>query len=164
MGEKIPFYNLLNMFLTGLVFTGCNIFIFIDKIILFVNSNAIDVKKVGFETIITICFFAVIYEIGLIINRIGSVIIEPALKKTKLIPFNDDYKKFNELRKENPILEVLSREYALARSSATLFLILSIIGITQNKWIPVVVFIATTILFIFSARKHCIKITKLMQK
>ena len=163
MNEKIPFYNLLNMFLIGLVFAGCNILMFMAKIIPFANTNLTGIKNIGFETVLTVFFFAVIYEIGLIINRIGSVIIEPILKKTKLIPFNNNYKKFNEVKKTNSIMDVLSMEYALARSTITLFFILSIVAMTQLKWILVLVFVGITVLFILSARKHCFKITELMR-
>ena len=116
MDTKIPFYNLLNIFLTGLIFSGFCVVIFNAQLLNYIRSdffNSIKELNGGLETIITISFCAIIYEIGLIINRIGSV-IENLLKIIRAIPFDNDYKKYNEKKKEFPIMEVLSREYALS--------------------------------------------------
>ena len=109
------------------------------------------------------CIFALIYEIGFIINRIGSVIVESFLVRAKLIPFNNDYKRFNDRKKEYPILEILSREYALSRNTFTLFLILTLISLKQFNWLHFVILLAICTLFFFSMRKHSAKIVKLME-
>jgi hypothetical protein len=73
METKIPFYNLLNMFLTGLIFTGCCIVLFSEQVLWFITSDFFhSVKEIntGLETVITVSIFAVIYEIGFIINSI----------------------------------------------------------------------------------------------
>ena len=100
MEIKVPFYNILNMFLTGLVFIGGCLIIFPDTAVVLFNSDIIEDLGAGPEVVITVCTFAVAYEVGLIINRTGSVILEPLLKSTKLIPFNDNYTLFNQKKKE----------------------------------------------------------------
>lgn len=88
MQIKVPFYNLVNIFLTGLIFLGICVTIFPDVLLKLLKSEIMSSVNTGSEIILTTCTFAIAYEIGLIINRIGSVILEPFLKKFKLIPFN----------------------------------------------------------------------------
>ncbi|MDR2152983.1 MAG: hypothetical protein LBO72_09185, partial [Helicobacteraceae bacterium] len=117
---------------------------------------------VDFETIVTISFCAIAYEIGLIINRIGSL-LESILKKFPiLLPFDDDYEKYVEKEKQLPKLSTLSREYALSRTSMTLFLIMTIISCIQRQYIFLFVMVILTILFYFSTRKHASKIFKIV--
>jgi hypothetical protein len=166
METKIPFYNLLNMFLTGLVFIGCCILLFNNHMLAFVNSdffNSLKEVNTGLETVITISFCAVIYEVGFIINRIGSF-LENLLKLIKAIPFDNDYKKFNEKKKQFAIMDILSREYALSRTSMTLFLAMTVISLLQYNWIFSIVMFTLTFVFYFSMRKHAGKIVKLMKE
>ena len=81
MEIKIPFYNILNMLLTGLVFSGCCVLIDPDLAITIFKNEIIYNLTAGPEIVITVCFFAITYEIGLIINRFGSLIIEYLMKK-----------------------------------------------------------------------------------
>lgn len=163
MGDKIPFYNIVNMLLTGFIFVGCCMFIYFD---IFINALAsVIFPEIGIvsETIITISFFAIIYEVGYIINRVGSIITEPILKKTKAIPFNSDYKKFNDCKEHYPILNTLSREYALSRTSLTLFLIIATLALLQKQWMLALVFLLISLLFGFSCRKHATKVVDIMK-
>ena len=38
------------------------------------------------ETVLLLCVISIAYEIGFVLNRTGSVIVEPILKKTKIVP------------------------------------------------------------------------------
>ena len=164
MEIKIPFYNIVNMLLTGLVFVGGLIIIFPQYAIQLIQSDFYEKLKTGPEVILTICIFAIAYEIGLIINRIGSVIIEPFLKKFKLIPFNDDYTLFNDKKKDYPILGTLSREFALSRTSIALFLMLSVVSILNKCCVIFISCFFITIVFYLSCKKHSSKIVELMDK
>lgn len=163
MEIKIPFYNILNMFLTGLVFLGGCVILYPDSAITILNNEVIKNLGTGPEIIIVICAFAIAYEVGLIINRIGSIILEPFLKWTKLIPFDDDYVKFNNKKKEYPIMSTLSREYALSRTGTVLFLILLVLSLFTSNWVLAIVFASITVVYYLSCRKHSTKIVKLMQ-
>ncbi len=162
MEIKIPFYNILNMFLTGLIFIGCCILLFPQYMLEFLSNNVFTSIQTGLEIIIVVSFLAISYEIGLVINRIGSVAIEPFLKKTKLIPFDDDYKLYNRAREKFSIFSTLAREYALSRTSVALFLVLSIISGVICNWLYLIFFVVIMIIFYFSCRKHSGKIVKLM--
>lgn len=163
LNEKIPFYNIINMLLIGFVFTGFIIILFFKNISVYIPNINDYIKGISFETIVTASCLAIIYEIGFIINRISSVITETILKHFKLIPFNNDYKKFNDRKKQYPIMEILSREYALSRNSLTLFLILMIISISIHNFKFSLLFFFITLLFYFSTRKHSTKIAELMK-
>ena len=163
MEIKIPIYNILNMFLTGLVFIGGCVIIFPETAIAVMNSVFIESMGTGPEIVVTVCTFAIAYEVGLIINRAGSVILEEFLKCTKLVPFNDDYVLFNQKKKEYPIMNTLSREYALSRTGIVLFLFLLILSVSNGKWPFAVVFALITGIYFLSCRKHAGKIVELMQ-
>lgn len=163
MEVKVPFYNIVNMFLSGFVFIGGCLIIFPDPIVAIFSSDIVKSLGSGPEIVITVCTFAVAYEVGLIINRTGSVILEPILKKTKLIPFNDNYTLFNQKKKEYPIMDTLSREYALSRTGIVLFLSLLILSVVEGKCYLVIVCGAITGIYFLSCRKHAGKIVELMQ-
>ena len=102
-------------------------------------------------------------QVGLIINRTGSVILEPLLKSTKLIPFNDNYTLFNQKKKEYSIMSTLSREYALSRTGVVLFLSLLILSAVEGKCSLVAICAVITGIYFLSCRKHAGKIVELMQ-
>ena len=116
MEVKIPFYNIINMFLTGLIFVGGCAMIYPEHAVSLLTNELIVCIGTGPEIVLTVCAFAVAYEVGLVINRIGSVLVEPFLKKINAIPFNDDYIRFNQKKKEYPIMNILSREFAVSRT------------------------------------------------
>lgn len=163
MEIKIPFYNILNMFLTGLVFLGGCVIIFPKYTLTVLNNEIIKNLGTGPEIIIAVCAFAAAYEVGLIINRAGSVIIEPPLKYRKLIPFNDNYVLFNEKKKQYPIMDTLSREYALSRTGIALFLALLTLASIAREWTIAIACAVITIVYYLSCRKHSSKIVELME-
>lgn len=161
MEIKIPFYNVLNMFLTGLVFIGGCVIICPESAMAVLNSELIKDIETKPEILVVVCAFAIAYEVGLIINRIGSIILEPFLKWSELIPFDDDYVKFNVKKKEYPIISTLSREYALSRTGVVLFLILLLLSLFASNWALAIVFACVTVVYYLSCRKHSTKIVNL---
>ncbi len=74
MKPKFSIYQYLNFLLTGLIFLGAIIIIFsidLEQLSLFENISKI---SFGAETIILFIVLGIVYELGLIINRIGSVL------------------------------------------------------------------------------------------
>ncbi|GHT68556.1 hypothetical protein FACS189452_08460 [Bacteroidia bacterium] len=165
MKTEMPFYKFVTMFMTGLIFTGCCIFLYSDYIPNLVESDlfkSINLINTGLTVIITVSLFSVVYEIGYIINRIGFL-MGNILKAIKAIPFNKDYKKFNEKEKEFPTINILAREYSLTRTSMTLFLVMTVVACFYLKWIFAIVMFLLSVLFFFSMRGHAKKIVKLME-
>ncbi len=163
MDVKVPFYNILNMFLTGLVFIGGCLIISPDIAVVLRDSDIIEYFGAGPEIVVTVWIFAVAYEVGLIINRAGSVILEPSLKWIGWIPFNDNYTLFNQKKKEYPIMSTLSREYALSRTETVLFLLLSTLSGAKGKYFLMGICAVITLLYFVSWRKHAGKIVALMK-
>ena len=110
MEVKVPFYNILNMFLTGLVFIGGCLIIFPDTAVALFNSDIIENLGAGPEIVITVCTFAVAYDGCLIINRTGSVVVELLMKSTRLSPFNDNSTILIQENIEYYIMIILSSE------------------------------------------------------
>lgn len=161
MDIKIPFYHLVNVLLTGLVFIGGGAILLPEHAVKILRESFSECISVGPETIVVICFLAIAYELGLTINRIGSI-VEFFLVKGKLIPFNEDYKLFNERKKRYPILDILSREYALSRTRIALFLILSILAGATSHWAMGFIYVLILATYFMSCRKHASKIVELM--
>lgn len=162
MEIKIPLYNILNFLLTGIVFVGSLLILFPDKITDFIMSDYYERLSATSEIIFLVCICAVAYEIGLIMNRAASVTVEPILRKAKIISFNDDYACFVKLAKKIPMLNTLSREYALSRTSILQFLVLIVVAVVVKKWVIAAIFAICVAVFTLSCRKHSLKITKIM--
>ena len=163
MEIKVPFYNILNMLLTGLIFIGGYVIIYPDQTLTVLNNEIVKNIGTGPEIVITVCAFAATYEIGLIFNRTGSVVVEPFLKWVKLISFNDNYVLFNQKKKQYPIMSTFSREYALSRTGIVLFLVMFAMSISATKQRLAIAFAAIAVVYYLSCRKHAAKIVALMQ-
>lgn len=161
MEIKISTYDFFNKFILGLVLIGLLIILFSDKI----NISIGDYQNIKENKIILTVFYvaalAIVYEVGIIVNRLGSL-LEDFLIICHFIKFNKDYKKFNDKRKDYPILTILSREYALSRNSIVLFLIITILVFIRFAWyglIPLVIMFV----FYYSCRKYAKKIVDLIK-
>lgn len=104
--SKISSYNLFNYLLPGIVFA--------------VLTERITTYKIIQSDIIVGLFLY--YFCGLVISRIGSLIIEPALKKVSFIKFapNKDYV---QVSAKDPILETLSEVNNMYRTLCALLLV-----------------------------------------
>jgi len=150
--EKLSSYNIFNYLLPGIVFS-----ILTSK---FTSTNLI------FDNLVIGVFLY--YFIGLIISRVGSIIIEPLLKWIKFLKFAD-YKDFVSVSKTDNKLEILSEANNMDRTFVSMFSILFlIIGfqrlseyfiILKNKQ-DLIVLAVLFVLFLFSYRKQTNYITK----
>lgn len=150
--EKLSSYNIFNYLLPGIVFS-----ILTSK---FTSTNLI------FDNLVIGVFLY--YFIGLVISRVGSVIIEPLLKWIKFLKFAD-YKDFVSVSKTDNKLEILSEANNMYRTFVSMFSILFlIIGfqrlseyfiILKNKQ-DLILLAVLFVLFLFSYRKQTNYITK----
>ena len=150
--EKISSYNLFNYLLPGTVFV-------------FVLSKISDHNLLQNDLLIGAFLY---YFIGLIISRIGSVIIEPLLKKWKFLRFAE-YSDFVIYSKKDDKIDILSETNNMYRTIIALILALVlvkgfdwiILKIGMNEtWQSIVALTLLLALFLFSYRKQTNYITK----
>ncbi len=144
--EKLSSYNIFNYLFPGVVFV-----IILSEI---TQYNLVQ------ENFITGAFLY--YFIGLVISRIGSLLIEPALKKISFLKFAE-YKRFVKASKIDSKIELLSESNNMYRTICSvlflelLFLAYEKISLKFN--IPInfgstAGLILLLILFLFSYRKQ----------
>ncbi len=150
--EKISSYNIFNYLLPGVLFA-----IFAEKMTAY--------RIIQDDLIVTLflCYF-----IGLCISRIGSLILEPILKKISFIRFAP-YADFVEAAKTDPKLEILSESNNMYRTLCSLFFCLcllmgyeasaKVIGISQELS-AIGLCVLLGLLFAWSYRKQSTYITK----
>jgi len=145
--NKISSYNLFNYLLPGAIFV-----IFIEK-----TSK----YKILQEDMLMNAFL--VYFLGLVISRIGSIIIEPILKiKVKFAAPED----FIKASKEDKKIEVLSEANNMYRTFISLFLILIIFKVYDkycsvcqeyNVYILLIVLLVLFIISYIKQTKYIIK-------
>lgn len=150
--EKISSYNIFNYLLPGILFV-------------FISKSLGTYNLVQENIVVGIILY---YFIGMIISRIGSIFIEPFLKRIKFLKFAD-YKDFVVASKLDSKIELLSEVNNTYRTlSSMLFLLLfsnlfiylkAKYGISRDMSILVIVIILL-IIFLYSYRKQTNYISK----
>lgn len=149
---KISSYNLFNYLFSG---------------VLFVALSAIFTSHSFVQEDIVVGVF-VYYFIGLVISRIGSIIIEPVLKFFSFVKFTS-YSDFVVALKKDPGLDVLSEVNNMYRTLISVFLgiiFLMFYDLLKTKllWIQnyeiVLLLLILLVLFLFAYKKQTSYITK----
>lgn len=143
---KLSSYNLFNYLLPGVIFV-------------YISDNFINSSFIQKDIIIG---FFLYYFIGLVISRVGSIIIEPILKLFKFIEFSN-YKDFVLASKKDEKLDILSESNNSYRTLISLFICLIIFSGYQSLFIAIpliaeykdILSIATFLaIFLFSYKKQ----------
>lgn len=143
--DKLSSYNLLNNLLPGVVFC------YLLKLI-----NISDLPDGIIEKVF------IYYFVGMIISRIGSVVVEPICKKLNLVQFSP-YNDFIKASLKDDKVNILSETNNTYRTMLTVCLILLLIQgylfiISKVSWLvsymPFIVMFCLIILFAFSYRKQ----------
>jgi len=154
--EKLSSYNIFNYLLPGIVFVALceslTTFSFVQK-----------------DIVLSVFIY---YFIGLVISRIGSLIIEPSLKYIKFVQYAN-YEDFVSASNKDDKLDVLSEVNNMYRTFCSLFLLLSLIKIYEKIssyfpgifcWNTEILIAFFLILFFLSYRKQTVYITKRVNK
>ena len=148
--DKLSSYNLFNYLFPGIIFS-----ILLEKT---TNYSIIQ------ENIVVEAFLA--YFVGLLISRMGSLIIEPILKKVKFVKFAD-YKDFVLASENDNKIELLSESNNMYRVFISLFVVLIIVNIYEQllqqilgEYTNFIVIVLLLFLFLFSYRKQTNYITQ----
>ncbi len=154
--EKLSSYNILNNLLPGVVYC------FLMKLICYVDFTS--------DNIIADIF--VYYFLGMIISRVGSILVEPLYKKVKIVSFAD-YTKYIKAEKEDSQVTILSETNNTYRTMIALCLIVLISILTVsvfdffnwNKKICIyIVLVLLVILFSVSYSKQTTYVKKRIEK
>lgn len=144
--NKLSEYHFVQSLVPGMIFTYCSKSFY----------------EVNFLTDKPVYDFIVILIIGLIISRIGSIIVEPMLRKTKILNFCK-YSNYIEASQKDSIIKNLSETNNLYRVIIATFLVLLVeklyIFLAEkftwlNDWFYLIISVLLIVLFIFSYRKQ----------
>lgn len=153
--DKLSSYNLFNYLLPGIVFV--------------VLAKALTTFQLVQQDIILGVFLY--YFIGLVISRLGSIVIEPLLKWSKVLNFAP-YADFVSASREDKTLDVLSEANNMYRTFCSLFASLILLKIYEclsisfpiiGRWNAEFLIVGLLVLFCFSYRKQTQYITKRIQ-
>lgn len=158
METKVPFYNIVNIFLPGLVLIGSCMLLFFNEA-KNIAKAVTDLGSTGLEVLVTVSLFAIAYEVGEIIFRFGAIVIEPLLKKMFGWAHYEDFIAAGKTsEKAHDKLDMLSREYAYARTQIALYIMLSILAGIREQWWLMDCCILFILLFTLTSNNHMKKI------
>ena len=141
--DKLSSYNLFNYLLPGTLFVAA--------------AERISDHRVAQSNII-VAFF-IYYFIGLVISRIGSLVVEPLMKSTDFVRFAP-YKDFVRACTHDQKIELLSEQNNMYRTLCALFLsvgLLKLYDFMLTQWgLPgkTVLIVGLFALFAFSYRRQ----------
>lgn len=154
--NKISSYNIFNYLLPGVIFC-----------LLVTETTS---RTLIQQDIIVAPFFY--YFVGLIISRVGSIVIEPLFTKTKIIE-REPYEDYLRAREKDPSIEILSEQNNMYRTIAATFLCMLIFyGVNAiMKWTPltepekhIIYSVLLLIIFSYSYRKQTSYIVRRIKK
>ena len=161
MKDKIPFYNIVNVFFVGSVFTLLVGVLFHKQICNVDLSNPFFTFAKDWSVVISAVLLIAMYEIGFILNRASSVIIGPILEKTKIWPKDQYDKDVSEISKDNPKFQSMITDLILVRTHIFLYVIVGILSFFSTyKWFAILCLLLIVI-FVFAGRKNNARINKI---
>ena len=144
--EKISSYNLFNYLFPGVVFC-----LIVDKLFSY--------PLIQKDIVVGVFLY---YFVGLIISRVGSIIIEPTLKIIGFIKFAE-YKDFILASKNDPKIELLSETNNMYRTIVSLFVLIGGVAIFEalktkwqflNTYSIEIIIVAIIFMFLMAYRKQ----------
>ena len=145
MKEKIPFYNIVNMFFVGAVYSILSFLLFHDLFFKYeMGEFEYSVLK-DWNAVISASIIVLVYEIGFILNRMSSIFIAPLLEKLKIWPKEKYDIDVSEISKENPKFQSMITDLILIRTHILIYIILAIEGLFSSYkciWIYCLLFVA----------------------
>lgn len=155
--EKLSRYHLLTNLIPGVLFL-CLL-------------NMLGIFNIDFTDLVSVFFVG--YFTGMVISRIGSIIIEPWFKKWKIVRFAS-YSDFLEAEKKDvKILELLA-DNNLCRTFVALFLILIVLEVCHiipvvdefihTRWAVLALLVFLLLLYVLAFRKQSSYILKRVKK
>lgn len=143
--QKLSTYNIFNYLFPGVVF------------VILLNRYT-EINLVVDDVILGMFLY---YFFGLVLSRIGSILIEPALRCTKIVEFSD-YARFIRASKLDDKIELLSEVNNMHRTIIAMLVVLLAISICNGSVTCLLTtgLLGIVTLFVLSYRKQTSFITK----
>ena len=143
--QKLSTYNIFNYLFPGVVF------------VILLNRYT-EINLVVDDVILGMFLY---YFFGLVLSRIGSILIEPALRRTKIVQFSD-YARFVRASKLDDKIELLSEVNNMHRTIIAMLVVLLAISICNGSVTCLLTtgLLGIVTLFVLSYRKQTSFITK----
>lgn len=144
--EKLSSYNLFNYLLPGVIF------VIVAKQFVGLDLSQPDLVLAAF----------LYYFLGMVISRVGSLVVEPILKKVSFVKFSD-YSKYVAATQKDKTIETLSEANNTYRTIIALFIVSLVLKgylwlATVYKFFDthatLILILTATALFLFSYRKQ----------
>jgi len=144
--NKISSYNLFNYLFPGIVFC-------------LIADKYLSYSLIQNDIVIGVFLY---YFVGLIISRVGSLIIEPLLKKVGFVRFSD-YKDFISASKNDPKIEALSEVNNMYRTIVSLFFsywLITTFEVLKSKWVLIdtytieILILVAIVMFLLAYKKQ----------
>lgn len=144
--EKISSYNLFNYLLPGVLFAA-------------LGERVTEYQFIQDDIVVGLFLY---YFIGLVVSRIGSLVVAPTLRKIKFVVFAP-YGDFIRASKDDAKLELLSEQNNMYRTLISLFAVLAALkgyeGIATcaeftDRTNMYILFIILFVMFLFAFRKQ----------
>ncbi len=154
--DKLSSYNIFNYLVPGVVFAALAEYLTQFK---FIHND-----------IIVAAF--IFYFIGMIVSRIGSLVIEPLLKWCSFLRFSD-YADYITAAQKDPQIEILSESNNSYRTYCSLFMMLIFLkgyeALAENYSFfknssPYLLLVGILVLFLFAYRKQTRYVSERVQK
>lgn len=150
--DKLSSYNIFNYLLPGIIFA-----VLVEKLT--------SLKLIQQDIVVAVFFY---YFLGSVISRIGSLLVEPALKKIGFIKFAD-YPDFISASKVDQKIELLSEANNMYRTFIAMLVLIAVVkayDYVEKIYAivavlsPYCVLVGLIALYLFSYRKQTQYITK----
>ena len=150
--KQLSSYNLFNYLLPGVIFAA-------------IADQYLNILLLQDDIIVS---FFLYYFLGLVISRVGSLVLEPVLKAWNFLNFAH-YPDFVKASQKDDVIDVLSETNNMYRTIFSTLLCLGLIFVYQLlsascSWLkqvqPFVLFLVLLIIFAFSWRKQTAYISK----
>ncbi|MGN0653577.1 MAG: hypothetical protein ACI4KD_01510 [Oscillospiraceae bacterium] len=153
MKEKVPFYEVANMFFTGAAFSVILILIIADNPSFNSRMSELLILFKDLSVVVSAALLVAMYEIGFILNKIGSVLLGKLLEKSMIWPRENYDISVSQLEEKNSKFKSLNIELHVTRTHIIMYLILCIVSLFFKKWILSAIFLIIGIILLFAGRR-----------
>lgn len=160
MKDKIPYYDIVNMFFAGSVFSIIAFAMVISKhnLILLMSENLVLLHD--WSVIVIAALLVLMFEVGFLLNRLGAVVLDPILVTLNIWPKKEYNISESKLKSENTIFRNMCIELNLTRTHIIIYVLLGIEACFLEIWIAAILFFFIIVLLVFAGRRRSEYINK----